>query len=52
VTPLELTNAYATFAAGGQYAPPRFVTELAGDAGAAAAGDPRWSPAWPTWSPT
>ena len=28
VTPLELTNAYATFAAGGQYAPPRFVTAL------------------------
>ncbi|MBK7072137.1 MAG: PBP1A family penicillin-binding protein [Myxococcales bacterium] len=27
VTPLELTNAYATFAAGGQYAPPRFLTE-------------------------
>ncbi|MBK9030209.1 MAG: PBP1A family penicillin-binding protein [Myxococcales bacterium] len=32
VTPLELTNAYATFAAGGQYAPARFVTELPGGA--------------------
>jgi penicillin-binding protein 1A len=30
VTPLELTNAYATFAAGGQYAPPRFVDSIDG----------------------
>jgi len=38
VTPLELTNAYATFAAGGLYAPPRFVTELGGAPVPAAAG--------------
>ncbi|MEZ4404186.1 MAG: PBP1A family penicillin-binding protein [Kofleriaceae bacterium] len=38
VTPLELTNAYATFAAGGRYAPPRFVTHVAGQA--VAGGDP------------
>jgi penicillin-binding protein 1A len=30
VTPLEHTNAYATFAAGGQYAPPVFITAVAG----------------------
>jgi len=30
VTPMEMTNAFATFAAGGQYAPPRFVTRLGG----------------------
>ncbi|HUH04600.1 MAG TPA: penicillin-binding transpeptidase domain-containing protein, partial [Kofleriaceae bacterium] len=28
VTPLELTNAFATFAANGQYAPPRFVARV------------------------
>jgi penicillin-binding protein 1A len=28
VSPLEMTNAYATFAAGGQWAPPRFLTEI------------------------
>ena len=30
VTPLELTNAFATFAAGGVYAPPRFVARING----------------------
>jgi penicillin-binding protein 1A len=30
VTPLELTNAYATFAAGGMYAPPRFIDAIDG----------------------
>ncbi len=30
VTPLELTNAFATFAAGGQWAPPRFVARIDG----------------------
>ena len=45
VTPLELTNAYATFAAGGQYAPPRFVTELPGGAMAIEASREVMSPA-------
>jgi penicillin-binding protein 1A len=31
VTPLELTNAFTTFAAGGRYAPPRFIREVAGE---------------------
>jgi penicillin-binding protein 1A len=31
VTPLELTNAFATFAAGGKVAPPRFVADIAGE---------------------
>lgn len=31
VTPLEMTNAFATFAAGGKYAPPRFVTRVDGE---------------------
>ncbi len=30
VTPLELTNAFATFAAGGTYSPPVFVTQMGG----------------------
>ena len=30
VTPLELTNAFASFAAGGVYAPPRFVAKIGG----------------------
>jgi len=30
VTPLEMTNAYTTFAAGGMYAPPRFVDSIDG----------------------
>lgn len=28
VTPLELTNAFTTFAAGGRYAPPRFISKV------------------------
>jgi penicillin-binding protein 1A len=32
VTPLELTNAYATFAAGGLFAPPRFIDAIDGNA--------------------
>ncbi len=32
VTPLELTNAMATFAAGGKYAPPRFIESVDGKA--------------------
>lgn len=31
VTPLELTNAFATFAAGGVAAPPQFVSQVAGE---------------------
>lgn len=31
VTPLELTNAFATFAAGGRSAPPRLITAVAGE---------------------
>lgn len=31
VTPLELTNAYATFAAGGKVAPPQLITEVNGE---------------------
>jgi len=31
VTPLEMTNAFATFAAGGRAAPPRFITSIAGE---------------------
>lgn len=33
VTPLELVNAYATFAAGGRYAPPRLVKRILGPDG-------------------
>ncbi len=32
VTPLEMTNAYATLAAGGMYAPPRFIDAIDGKA--------------------
>jgi penicillin-binding protein 1A len=32
VTPLEITNAYATLAAGGVYAPPRFIDAINGKA--------------------
>ncbi|HET6614142.1 MAG TPA: PBP1A family penicillin-binding protein [Kofleriaceae bacterium] len=32
VTPLELTNAYATFAAGGKVAPPQLLAEINGEA--------------------
>ncbi len=34
VKPIELTNAYATFAAGGRWAPPRIVTKIVGPDGA------------------
>jgi penicillin-binding protein 1A len=34
VTPLELTNAYATFASGGEYAPAVIVTRIVGPGGA------------------
>lgn len=37
-TPLEMANAFATFAAGGVYAPPRFVATLGGKARPPAAG--------------
>ncbi|MEM1414098.1 MAG: PBP1A family penicillin-binding protein [Myxococcota bacterium] len=33
VTPLEMANAYATFAAGGRWAPPRFVRRIEGPEG-------------------
>jgi penicillin-binding protein 1A len=33
VTPMELTNAYATWAAGGRYAPPRLITRIVGPDG-------------------
>ncbi|MEM6955165.1 MAG: PBP1A family penicillin-binding protein [Myxococcota bacterium] len=33
VTPIEMVNAYATFAAGGRWAPPRFVTRIVGPDG-------------------
>ena len=33
VRPIELTNAYATFAAGGRWAAPRFITRIEGPAG-------------------
>ncbi|MCU0672791.1 MAG: PBP1A family penicillin-binding protein [Myxococcota bacterium] len=33
VRPIELVNAYATFAAGGRYEPPRFVTKVVGPDG-------------------
>lgn len=35
VTPLELTNAYVTFASGGEFAPYRLVTKITGPDGAA-----------------
>lgn len=38
VTPLELTNAFATFAADGTYAPPRFVSKVGDEATAPAVG--------------
>jgi penicillin-binding protein 1A len=44
VTPLELTNAFATFAAGGTYLPPRFVGSLDGKARPAAPGTPAVAP--------
>ena len=44
VTPLELTNAFATFAAGGVYAPPRFVATVNGEGREAAAGEQVMSP--------
>ena len=37
-TPLEMTNAFASFAAGGVYAPPRFVARVNGKPRAPAAG--------------
>jgi penicillin-binding protein 1A len=37
VKPIELVNAYATFAAGGKYAPPRFVKQILSPAGTAVA---------------
>ena len=33
VTPLEMTNAYTTWAAGGRFAPPRLVTRIVGPDG-------------------
>ncbi len=39
VTPLEMTNALATFAAGGVYAPPRFVEAFDGKATTPVAGE-------------
>jgi penicillin-binding protein 1A len=39
VTPLELVNAYATLAAGGVYAPPRFIDAIDGKVESGAAGD-------------
>jgi penicillin-binding protein 1A len=44
VTPLELTNAYATFAAGGMYTPPRFIDAIDGKATADAPGEQAISP--------
>ncbi len=44
VTPLELTNAFASFAAGGIYAPPRFVAAVNGVAPPAVAGTQVVSP--------
>ncbi len=33
VTPLELTNAYVTFASGGVFSPPRLITQMTGPGG-------------------
>jgi penicillin-binding protein 1A len=44
VTPLELTNAYATFAAGGIYAAPRFIDAVDGKATAEPAGEQAIAP--------
>lgn len=44
VTPLELTNAMATFAAGGMTAPPRFIEAIDGKAEPAAAATPALRP--------
>lgn len=44
VTPLELTNAFASLAAGGVYTPPRFVATIDGKARPAAAGTQVVSP--------
>jgi penicillin-binding protein 1A len=33
VTPLEITNAYATFASGGSYAPPKLISKIASSDG-------------------
>ncbi len=44
VTPLEMTNAFATFAAGGVYAPPRFVSAIGRKPRPAAAGTQVVSP--------
>jgi len=44
VTPLELTNAFATFAAGGMHAPPVFIAEESGAARPRPAADAALSP--------